>query len=286
MNFGDLPKEFTDYEKSKIVIQSVPYDGTSTWIKGADKGPKAIIEASCNMELYDIETDLEVYKAGIYTAKPILEKESPESMVNAVFDETCKHLENNKFVATLGGEHSISIGTILAYNEYVDNLSVLQIDAHADLRKEYLGSIYNHACVMARVKDLGLPMVQVGIRSMDEEERANMDYNNVFFAHDINTSDNFWMNQVVQKLTDYVYVTIDLDGLDPSIMPSTGTPEPGGLLWYQILELLRIVNEKTHVVGFDVVELCPNKNHAASDFLASKLVYKCLSYKFKKILSI
>lgn len=282
MNFGDLPTEFTDYKKSKIVIQSVPYDGTSTWIKGSDKGPKAIIEASCNMELYDIETDLEVYKSGIYTAKPIVEKESPNSMVNAVFNQTREHLINNKFVATLGGEHSVSIGTILAHNEHIENLSVLQIDAHADLRNEYLGSKYNHACVMARVKDFGLPFVQVGIRSMDEEERKNMDCNNVFFAHNINSHDNFWMNQVVQKLTNNIYITIDLDGLDPSIMPATGTPEPGGLGWYQVLELIKMVNEKSNVVGFDVVELCPNKNHPSSNFLAAKLVYKCLSYKFKE----
>ncbi|HBS86237.1 MAG: agmatinase [Bacteroidetes bacterium GWF2_38_335] len=285
MNFGDIPKEFTDYEKAKIVIVPVPYDGTSTWVKGADKGPQAILEASANMELYDIETDMEVYQEGIFTAKPITEKSSPDDMVNAVFDETLEHLKNHKIVVTLGGEHSVSIGSILAFNEHVENLSVLQIDAHTDLRNEYEGSTFNHACVMARVKDLGIPFVQVGIRSMDVAEKDNLNVDNVFFAQDIVEADNFWMTQVVNKLTDYVYVTIDLDGFDPSILPSTGTPEPGGLKWYQVLDLLRMVNEKTNVVGFDVVELCPNKNEKSSDFLAAKLVYKMLSYKFKKIQS-
>ena len=278
INFGYLPEEYADPENAGIVIIPVAYDGTSTWIKGADKGPTAIIEASANMELYDIETDSEVYRKGIYTEDTITREITTTEMINAVNGTVQYYLEKNKFTVVIGGEHSVSIGSIKAHAEHYANLTVLQLDAHADLREEYNGSIYNHACVTARIKEF-CPVVQVGIRSMDSTEKESMDKNRTFFAEDIyNNTD--WIKKVISILSDNVYITIDLDVFDPSIMPSTGTPEPGGLLWYDVLELLKAVSNKNNVVGFDVVELCPDDRNKAPDFMAAKLIYKLLSYKF------
>jgi len=179
----------------------------------------------------------------------------------------------------VGGEHSVSIGSVRAHVANDADITVMQLDAHCDLRDEYEGSKYNHACVMARITEL-CPILQVGIRSMDSSEKEALDKNRVVFAEDV-CGDKAWIEKAVSKLSDKVYVTIDLDVFDPSIMPSTGTPEPGGLLWYDVLGLLRAVFEKKNVVGFDVVELCPDERNKAPDFLAAKLIYKLLSYKFK-----
>ncbi len=276
--FGDIEQAYCQLETAKVIIQPAPYDGTSTWIKGADRGPAAIIQASANMELYDIETDSELYKNGIHTAEAIIQNESLEQMAGAVYRKTSDHLEQDKFIVTIGGEHSVSIGAIKAHAEKFNDLTVLQLDAHSDLRDEYEGSRYNHACVMARAKE-NCPIVQVGIRSMDYGEKVSLDTNRVFFAKDIHNNDSY-IEKVVGLLSSNVYITIDLDVFDPSIMPSTGTPEPGGLLWYDILTLLKNVCNERSVVGFDVVELCPNENNKAPDFLAAKLIYKLLAYKF------
>jgi agmatinase len=279
MNYGGLPKEFSGFASSQIVVLPVPYDGTSTWIKGADKGPEALLIASANMELFDIETGTEVYKKGIYTSKAITESKSPEKMSEAVYHKALNYIDENKFVVTIGGEHSISIGVIKAHTEKYQDLTVLQIDAHTDLRPEYEGSKFNHACVMSRVSEW-CPFVQVGIRSMDVEELQFTVPGSIFYASDIVDNDD-WMDKAIKKLSKNVYLTFDLDGLDPSILPGTGTPEPGGLLWYQTIKFLKKVIEKRNLVGFDVVELCPNEINKTSDFLASKLVYKILSYKFQ-----
>ncbi|MFH0975286.1 MAG: agmatinase [Spirochaetota bacterium] len=277
--FGDVPPEFSVYKNSKIVILPVPFDATSTWLKGADKAPDAIIEASWNMYLYDIETDSEVYKLGIYTDKPVSEDKSPDKMVNDTRERITGHLQNNKFVVTIGGEHSVSIGSVYAHKEFFGNkVSVLQFDAHADLQDEYNSSKYNHACTMSRIRE-ACPIVQVGIRSMDRFERSRSDDKRVFYAENIHSNPD-WMDSVVELLTDTVYITIDIDAFDISIMPSTGTPEPGGLLWYDVLELLKKVTSKKKVIGFDVVELCPNEYSKPYDFLAAKLIYKLLSYIF------
>jgi len=282
---GGYPHRFAEKNlklliKSKIVVLPIPYDGTSTWIKGADKGPVAILDASSNMELYDIETNSEVYKQGIYTAPAITENKSPEKMAEASYQAAKKFVDNNKFLVTLGGEHSISYGPIRAYAEKYKNLTILQLDAHSDLRQTYEGSKHNHACIMARAKELA-NIVQVGIRSQDVSELKHVDAHTIFYAERIRKIKN-WQQKVASCLTENVYITIDLDVFDPSIMPSTGTPEPGGLLWYEVVDLLKLVTEKTNVVGFDVVELCPNKINKAPDFLASKLIYKILSYCFEK----
>ena len=279
INFGDLPQRYCAYQTAKIVILPAPFDATSTWIKGTDKGPAAIIEASADMETYDIETDSEVYKQGIFTDRPTKEKKSPEKMVAELKTRALKHIKNKKYVVTLGGEHSISAATIAAYVESFKNVSVLQLDAHADLREEYHDSKFNHACVMARAREI-TPIVQIGLRSMDFSEKKNMDKSRVFFAQDIYDNNN-WFGKCLNKLTKNVYLTIDLDVFDPAILPSTGTPEPGGLGWYQVLTFLKLLMKQKNVVGFDVVELCPNPQSKASDFLAAKLIYKLLSYKFE-----
>jgi agmatinase len=277
-NYAGIPDEFAQLEKAKVVLIPVPYDGTSTWGKGADKGPKAFLEASENMEWYDIETDTEVYQQGIYLANSIDEDSSPEAMVNAVHKATKEYIKRNKFVTLFGGEHSISIGTIRAFNECFDNLTVLHIDAHADLRKSYNGSKFNHACALHEASQT-TNLIQVGIRSMDAIEKTFIDEEKTFFAHDM-VNDEYWTDKVIDLMTDNVFITFDLDALDPSIMPSTGTPEPGGLFYYETLEFLKQVFEDKNVVGFDIVELCPNKMDKTSDFLAAKLYYKMLSYKF------
>ncbi len=278
-NFGDLPQKYSTLEHARVVIIPVPYDRTSTWLKGADKGPAAIIEASGNMELYDIETDSEVYKEGIFTDEPVETDLSPEDMVQKVEERVLSYIDADKYVVVLGGEHSVSVGSAQAHIERYPDITVLQLDAHSDLRDRYEGSKYNHACVMARIREL-CPILQVGIRSMDISEKQSLDKKCVFFAEDIyNRRD--WMKDVVSKLTEKVYITIDLDVFDPSIMSSTGTPEPGGLLWYDVLCLLKMVFISREVVGFDVVELCPNEINKAPDFLTAKLIYKLLSYKFK-----
>lgn len=281
IDFGGISEEFRRADNSRIVILPVPYDGTSTWVKGSDKGPEALLNASANMELYDIETDSEVFQQGIYTAPPVLESYSPEQMTEAVRNEAAGYIARGKFVVTLGGEHSVSIGTIQAHAAVYKDLTVLQIDAHTDLREEYEGSRFNHACVMARVREL-CPFVQVGIRSMDVSEKEYLIPENVFYAKDIVGSQRPWMDYVIDKLTRDVYITLDLDGLDPSVMPSTGTPEPGGLSYYEVIRLIKKVIVQKNLVGMDVVELCPNPHNKAPDFLASKLIYEVLSSRFKK----
>lgn len=276
--FAGIPEEFARSETANIVLLSVPYDGTSTWQKGADKGFDAFMEASENMELYDIETDSEVYQQGIHVAEPINEDTSPEAMVQEVYKTVKNYIKRNKFVTLFGGEHSISIGAIRAFNESFDNLTVLHIDAHADLRKEYEGSSCNHACAVYEASQ-ETNLIQVGIRSMDVSEKTVMDMEKVYFAHDM-AFDDYWMDSAIEQMTDNVFITFDLDALDPSIMPSTGTPEPGGLFWNETLEFLKKVFEEKNVVGFDIVELCPNPANKAPDFLAAKLYYKMLSYKF------
>lgn len=275
-NFGGLPDRFSSQDAAAITLVPVPYDGTSTWIKGADKGPLAILTASENLEFYDIETDSEVYRKGIFTDAPVMENGSPELLVSAVEERVASHLAARKFVVALGGEHTVSIGSVRAHKKIFPDLSVLQFDAHSDLRDEYLGSPYNHACVMARIKEL-CPITQVGIRSMDVSERGKLDLDRVFFARAAYPPD--WSDQIVSRLGGDVYVTIDLDVFDPSLMPSTGTPEPGGLLWYTVIEVMRKVIRERNLVGFDVVELCPGP-YKAPDFLAAKLIYQILSLKF------
>jgi agmatinase len=280
MTYAGIPEEYSILDNAKIVLIPVPYDGTSTWVKGSDKGPEAFLDASANMELYDIETDSEVYKNGVFLANPVKEKESPEKMVDAVHKAASDYLSKGKFVTLFGGEHSVSIGSIRAFRDKFENLTVLQFDAHADLRKEYEESKCNHACAVHEAQ-FTTNLVQIGIRSMDIEEKQYMKKENCFFSHQIHANPN-WMEEALSKITENVFITIDLDVFDSSIMPSTGTPEPGGLNWFQVIDFIKMVVQNKHVVGFDIMELCPNKANKAPDFLAAKLYYKILSYVFNK----
>jgi len=275
-NCAGIPDKYARLDDCKIVLIPVPYDGTSSWQKGADKGPDAFLHASENMELYDIETKSEVYKKGVYLAPAVSENSSPEKMVETVHKTIKSYLQQDKFVTLFGGEHSISIGSIRAFNEQFEDLTVVQIDAHADLRPSYEGSACNHACALHEASK-NTNLIQVGIRSMDSSEVEHMDEGRTYFAHDLYDD---WMDDAIGQMTPNVFITIDLDAFDPSILPSTGTPEPGGLFWYETLDFLKLIFKKKNVVGFDIVELCPNENEKSSDFLAAKLYYKMLSYKF------
>lgn len=273
-HFLDMDDEFLKLENAAYVLLGVPYDGTSTFVKGADKGPQAILDASDSLELYDIQYDIDVSKAGVYTDHHDYDLSTPEAMVKSVYGRVSHFLDMGKRVAMVGGEHSVSVGAIRAMSERFPDLTVLQIDAHADLRDEYHGSPYNHACVMRRAQECAR-VVQVGIRSVCEEEQCNIVPENIFYAHNI-VGRTGWEDEVLERLTGNVYISFDLDGLDPSILPATGTPLPGGLQWYPTLNLLEKVFRARRVVGFDVVELCPQEGNVVSDVLAASLVYKMM----------
>lgn len=277
--FAGIEDKYAGFQDAKIVLQSIPYDGTSTWGKGADKGFEAFLEAAENMELYDIETDTEVYKLGIYLAPEINENTTPESIYRTIHRVAAKWLETDKFPTFFGGEHSISIGIIQAMYEKYNDITVVQLDAHADLREVYLGSKYNHACALHDASK-HTNLIQVGIRSMDSSEKEFMNTHKCFFAHDISGNEH-WIDDAINLMTDKVYITIDLDVFDPSELPGTGTPEPGGLRWNETTSFLRRIFEQKNVLGFDMVELAPIPNNKISEFLAAKLYYKLLSYKFK-----
>ncbi|MBR6131117.1 MAG: agmatinase [Bacteroidales bacterium] len=273
-HFLDMDDEFLQLESAAYVLLSVPYDGTSTFVKGADKGPQAILNASDSLELYDVQYDIDASKAGVYTDHHEYNLSTPEAMVKSVYGRVSHFLDMGKRVAMVGGEHSVSVGAIRAMSERYLDLTVLQIDAHADLRDEYHGSPYNHACVMRRAQECAR-VVQVGIRSVCEEEQCNIVPENIFYAHDV-VGRTGWEDEVLERLTGNVYISFDLDGLDPSILPATGTPLPGGLQWYPTLNLLEKVFRARRVVGFDVVELCPQEGNVVSDVLAASLVYKMM----------
>lgn len=274
-HFLDMEERYYSLENAKYVLLPVPYDGTSTFMKGADKGPQAILDASDSLELYDVMYDKEAYTAGIYTDHYRFDFSSPETMVKGVFERVKHLLSLNKTIGIMGGEHSVSIGAIRALSEHYPDLSVLQIDAHADLRDDYHGSPYNHACVMRRARE-NARVVQVGIRSVCSEEKQYIIDENVFYAH-VTHQNKEWMQKAVDRLTDHVYLTVDLDGFDPSIVPSTGTPLPGGLMWYDVLQFLELLFKNKKVVGFDVVELCPQPYDKSSDVLAASLIYKIIT---------
>jgi len=279
-NFAGLPASFSNFESSRVVILPVPYDVTTEWHSGARNGPKSIIEASFYLEWLDIELDREIYNVGIHTL-PDLEPalNSPEAMADRVYATVKNLLDQSKFVVTIGGEHSISFGVIRACSEKFEGLCVLQLDAHSDLRDKYLGTKYSHACVMRRVIEI-CPITQVGIRSMSLEENEYISSKGLRpFIIDQGVN-SLPIDEIIESLTDNVYITIDLDVFDPSIMAAVGTPEPGGMLWHDVLNLLGAVSRRRNVVGFDLVELCPDQGPASCSFLAAKLAYKLIGYSF------
>ena len=276
--FAGIEGGHNEFENAKVLLQSIPYDGTSTWGKGADEGFGAFLDAAQNMEIYDIETNREVYQEGVHIIDPILEDASPEAVFEAVYQNTQQHLDTDKFLTFFGGEHSISIGIIKAFYERHPDITILQLDAHTDLRPHYHGSPYNHACAVYDASQ-NANLIQVGIRSMDSSELEYLDRDKCYFAEDMYGHTD-WMEDSLSKITDKVYITLDLDVFDPSIMPATGTPEPGGMQWNPMIQYLRKVFEQKNVLGFDIVELAPIEGLTAPQFLAAKLYYKMLSYKF------
>jgi agmatinase len=276
-----LPAELADIAFARAAILPVPYDQTATWKKGAAHAPDAILEASHHLELFDVAIGIEPCRWGIATLDPVLFEGSPEELADRVDDSVSDLLESGKLPVTLGGDHSISIGAIRAAARLVPDLTVLQLDAHTDTREEYDGSRFNHACTMNWARSW-CPIVQVGIRAVDGPEIEMLDLERVFYAHQIcgPRASSDWIERVVACLSDNVYLTIDVDCFDSSILPATGTPEPGGLDWYQVDVLLEQVSKRRTVVGFDVVELLPTAGQWASDFLVAKLIYRFLGRIF------
>lgn len=278
-NFGGLESEFSRFDESWATIIPVPYDATTTYRTGTREGPSAILEASRQLELYDEEVETEVYRRGIATLSPVPPLvSSPEAMVNRVKDVVSEVIRGRKLPVLIGGEHLLSLGAIRALRGK-SKLSVLHLDAHADLRKSYQGSAYSNACVM-RLVHKEVKFVSVGIRCLSAEEHLCLKKNKIphIFAKDFLTDPEAGRDFIVSNLVSPVYVTVDLDVLDPSIMPAVGTPEPGGLGWYELLSILRYVSMKFEIAGFDVMELLPQSMNISPDFLAARLIYKILSY--------
>lgn len=279
--YGGTTPTTTDFEHARVVILPIPLDRTTSYVPGTRNGPHEILVASSHMELWDEETQTDVHSIGIFT---LPEMEFPFASMDEVVDEirrvTSELVKRDKFPLVLGGEHSITPAVVGAVAAKYPGLSVLQIDAHADLRETFMGTPHNHACAMRRTLEFART-TQVGIRSLSPEEAAAVPTLSTAIFYDFNMRDDAdWIERVVDSLTEHVYITIDVDGFDPAIMPATGTPEPGGLSWYEALKLLRRVVERRTVVGCDVVELSPMPGNVAPNFLCAKLIYKILSYRF------
>jgi len=284
--FAGLEPHDNLYESAAVAVLPIPYEATTSFAAGTRNGPREILHASRFLELYDEELEAEIHRVGICTV-PELEctVSSPADMVRRIHSAARGILDDGKFLVSLGGEHTITPPLVEAHLECHPGLSVLAIDAHADLRSTYQGSDFSHACAMRRVLEM-TSAVQVGIRSISVEETAALPSlaTRIFYAHQMGRSSR-WQSEAVQALKDPVYVTIDLDGLDPALMPAVGTPEPGGLDWFQLLGFLKEVTSRRRVVGFDVNELAPIPGLSAPNFTAAKLVYKLLGYVFAERVS-
>lgn len=283
LTFGGTLPETPTFANAKAVILPIPLESTTSYVPGTRNGPREILVASSHMELWDEEMNTDVHGIGIYT---LPEMELPFDDMGDLMAEIRRVagaiVDADKFPVILGGEHSITAPVVAAVAAKHPGVSVLQIDAHADLRDSYMGTCHNHACAMRRVLDHAR-LTQVGIRSMSTEEAKAAPTLATTIFYDVSMrQDKHWINRVVESLGDTVYITIDADGMDPAIMPAVGTPEPGGLSWYEMLSLLRAVITSRRVVGCDVVELCPIPGMIAPNFLCAKLVYKILTYQFGK----
>jgi len=275
--FAGLTPSYSNLQQAKTIILPVPYDSTGEWRGGSRHGPQAIIDASQYLELYDLELDREIYKVGICTlpeVEPLLSK--PQDMIDRVYQVIKGLIQEEKFVVLLGGEHSLSLGAVRAFKEAFPRLSVLQLDAHADLRDAYLGTKYSQACVMRRIFEL-CPISQVGVRSLSWEEKQFLTQNKLtpIYMSDL-ALNKASIDRIVDSLSEDVYVTIDVDVLDPSIMPAVGTPEPDGMSWRQILDIIESVALHKHVVGCDLMEFCPGEGPGSCAFLLAKLTYKLI----------
>lgn len=283
-NFLGIPEDFSRFDRSKVVVLPVPYESTTSYQAGTRDAPHEIIWASRNVELYDEELEKEIYKIGIHTLDemiPVLG--NADAMMEELYAVSRQIVQAGKFQVTLGGEHAITSPIVKAHLERWPSMAVLQIDAHADLRDEFEGSKHSHASALRRVVEM-CPVVHVGIRNISFEEVQALPKlkSKIFYMKDIE-KDPEWFVKVVDELPEHVYFTIDVDGMDPSIMPSTGTPEPGGLTWKNVMDLTKEVTHRRNIVGFDVVELCPQAGIKAPVFLCAKLIYKILGQVFKAI---
>ena len=279
-NYFDLPDKLSRYESAKVAILPVPFERTTSYVKGTGSGPNAILTASHQVELYDEELGSESCDIGIASLAPVKIESGPiEKVLEKINLGVSRILRDGKLPVMLGGEHSITPPAVRAVFKAYPSLTVVQFDAHADLREEYEGSKWSHACAMARVLEI-CPAVQIGIRNLSKEEAGRVSRKGlpVFFAHKIREDKN-WAEAALGAIkTKDVYVTFDVDAFDASVLPDTGTPEPGGLFWYEVTSFMRALSERKNIVGFDFVELCPQKGHHASDFLVAKLIYKCIGY--------
>jgi agmatinase len=279
--FLDLEKEFTTFDNAKVAVLPCPYEGGISYGAGATKAPDAIFEASRYLELYDEILDAEPYRAGITTIEPPSISRTPESMLHLVNSTTLNLIKQNKFVVLVGGDHSITTGYARTLDQLYNQFSVIQIDAHADLRDVYEGSQYSHACVMSRIREFTSHTLQIGIRSCSKQEadKIKVEGINVCTMHMFRTK-MFNLDDALEKLPNPVFITLDVDALDWSIIASTGTPEPGGFLWDEITLLLHIIFSNKNVIGFDVVELAANEYDRNSPFAVAKLIYKMIGFKF------
>lgn len=277
LRFAGLNEPFSDYDKAKFAVIPVPYEKTVSYGKGTAKGPDAILDASRYMELYDEELGCNTAESGIATMDPVLCDEEPQFLAEKLRGVCKKVLDDKKFPVVLGGEHSISLGLLLALKDHYKDVCVLQFDAHADLRDEYYGSKYSHACVMRRIREHA-PAVQVGIRSYsdDEVDIVTSERDSIFLAAEMRKGDRTC--DIVNRLGKNVFISFDVDAFDPSIIPSTGTPEPGGMNWYEVLDIIRAVSETRNVVGFDAVELAPVRETTAPDYTIARLIYRVMGY--------
>jgi agmatinase len=276
--FAAIPEDYARFERARVVILPVPYESTGSGRVGCREAPRAIIDASEEMELYDFDLECEPYRVGIHTlAEMMPHTGDPQAMVGRIEGVVGELLDGGKFVVTLGGEHTLTVGAVRAHKRRIANLSVLALDAHADLRQEYLGTPYNHACVLRRLLDDGCPVVQVGLRSATREEHELVRERKLpFFSVSAYRALADGPREVVSGLSEDVYVTIDLDVFDPSQMAAVGTPEPGGLLWDEVADLLAAVASERQIVGFDVTELAPRLGPFANAQLAARLVYRLI----------
>lgn len=284
--FLALPEaEMASYGKAKYVIQQVPYEHTSSYIEGSAKGPAAMISASHYVEFYDEELDMETYRSGGIATLEAMDftGKVDEAAVDHIDKETSKLIADNKYVISLGAEHTVTNGFVRAHKRKYPDMAVLQIDAHSDLRMSYHDNIYSHASVMARVHEMGVPLVQVGIRAQCKEEADLIKSSPIittFYAHTVRRNPN-WMREAVDALPKNVYLTIDADGFDPAVIPAVGTAEPNGLFWAETLAFLEMVFKEKNVFGFDVVECAPIEGSILSEFTLAKLVYRLIGYHVK-----
>lgn len=281
------PEYQASYEASQVVILPIPFEATTSYRKGCQNGPEALLEASVQLDYYDDELERETWRdVQVYTHPAIADTRSfpsisSEKMLEVTRDTVSQLIQDGKFVIGVGGEHSITTGIVDAYRlADSEPFTVIQIDAHGDMRHEYEGTIYSHACVMRRILDMGLPTLPVGIRSLSKEEADLIKAKSipVMWARQIAKDPNWIENAIAAIPTQRVFITIDVDGIDPSLMPGVGTPEPGGLSWYGLTDFLRRVFETHQVIGCDVMELAPVADSVVSQFTAAKLVYKLLGY--------